>query len=151
MLNAPLSSKAEYALVAMLDLAMYFGDPAPIPLRKIAERHELKSEQFLVQVLLQLKIKGLVVSTRGANGGYHLAREPEKISFWQVLEAIDSTNLSGSLAAEQDEVLSPSVFLQIAQKTWHEANLVRRLALEKISLRDLLEKVGATGIPNYQI
>lgn len=150
MLNAPLSSKAEYAIVAMLDLAMYFGDPAPIPLRKIAERHELKSEQFLVQVLLQLKIKGLVVSTRGASGGYQLAREPERITFWQILEAIDSTSNSNS-TAEREEVFAPTLFLQVAQKTWEQANLVRREALEKITLRDLIERIGGAAIPNYQI
>ena len=151
MLNSPLTSKAEYALVAMLDLAMYYGDPAPVPLRKIAERHELRSEQFLVQVLLQLKIKGLVVSTRGAAGGYHLAREPERISFWDILEAIDSTNYSNSVT-EREMITSSTLFLQVAQRAWEEANLVRQQALQKVSLRDLIEKIGfGARIPNYQI
>ena len=57
-------------------------------IREIAEVHEIP-ERYLVQILLQLKGAGLVVSTRGASGGYRLARPAEAISLGEVLAAVD--------------------------------------------------------------
>ena len=47
-----LSAKAQYACVAMLDLACSHGDPNPVHLKDIAEKHGI-SQRFLVQILLQ--------------------------------------------------------------------------------------------------
>ena len=66
--------------------------------------------RFLVQILLQLKGASLVVSTRGAAGGYRLARPPAEITLAEVIEVMEgderpSTNagkntpLVGSLLA----------------------------------------------------
>ena len=46
-------------------------------------------ERYLVQILLQLKSAGLVASTRGASGGYRLARDASSISLSQILTAVD--------------------------------------------------------------
>src|SRR5947209_11234762 len=71
------SAKAEYACVAVLELAANYGDAQPVRVKTIADAHGI-SLRFLVQILLQLKGAGLVVSTRGASGGYHLTRPPER-------------------------------------------------------------------------
>ena len=73
------SAKAEYACLASLELAARYGDPKPVRLTDITEKHDIPP-RFLVQILLQLKGAGLIASTRGASGGYQLARAPEKIS-----------------------------------------------------------------------
>ncbi|QEL15814.1 RrF2 family transcriptional regulator [Limnoglobus roseus] len=82
------SAKAEYACLAMLELAVRFGDPRPVRLVDITETHGIP-QRFLVQILLQLKGAGLVSSTRGAAGGYHLARSPEQITLANILDVID--------------------------------------------------------------
>src|SRR5919204_453300 len=82
------SVKAEYACIAMLELAARHSDPQPVRLKAIADAHGLKP-RFLVQILLQLKGAGLVLTTRGASGGYHLARPPEQIALAEVLNVID--------------------------------------------------------------
>ena len=56
------SAKAEYACIAMLELAVRRGDPGPARLKAIAEMHGIP-KRFLVQILLQLKAAGLVAST----------------------------------------------------------------------------------------
>ena len=71
-----LSAKAEYASLAMLELAVQYGDPRPVRLADLADKHGIP-QRFLVQILLQLKGAGLVSSVRGAAGGYQLARPPE--------------------------------------------------------------------------
>src|SRR5688572_16314848 len=83
-----LSAKAQYACVAMVELACNHGDRAPVHLKNIAENHGI-SQRFLVQILLQLKGAGLVESTRGAAGGYQLAKEPSEITVADLVHAID--------------------------------------------------------------
>ncbi len=83
-----ISAKAEYACLAVLELARHRADEAPVRIRAIAERHQIP-ERYLVQILLQLKGAGLVASTRGASGGYRLARPADRITFAEVLAAID--------------------------------------------------------------
>ena len=83
-----ISAKAEYACLAILALARARPDSAPIRIREIADANAIP-ERYLVQILLQLKGAGLVHSTRGALGGYRLARPPETISLREVLSAID--------------------------------------------------------------
>ena len=82
------SAKTEYACVALLELALHHNDPTPLRLKAISEKHDI-SHRFLVQILLQLKSAGLVASTRGASGGYHLGRTPERISIADIVNVID--------------------------------------------------------------
>ena len=146
MMNSFLSSKAEYAVFAMLELALNAQEPAPLALRKISSKYGLKSEQFLVQVLLQLKSAGLIYSTRGASGGYHLTREPEQISLWCVLQAIESTTEEDSIALVEEPLL------QVVQIAWNQANNARKEVLRSISLQDLIDKLrDGNAINNYQI
>ena len=83
-----LSAKAEYASLAMLELAVRYGDPRPVRLADLTDKHGIP-QRFLVQILLQLKGAGLVSSVRGAAGGYQLARPPEEITLADVLGVID--------------------------------------------------------------
>ncbi len=83
-----ISAKSEYACLALLALARQTADDPPIRIREISEEHGIP-ERYLVQILLQLKGAGLVLSTRGASGGYRLARPASAISLAEVLGAID--------------------------------------------------------------
>ena len=87
------SAKAEYACLAVLALAEQGPDAPPLRIREISESHGIP-ERYLVQILLQLKGSGLVASTRGAAGGYRLARDPETISIREVLSAVDGPDAS---------------------------------------------------------
>lgn len=93
------SAKAEYACLAMLVLASRRPEEPPVRIREIAEAYEIP-ERYLVQILLQLKGSGLVQSTRGASGGYRLARPPDQISVGEVLSAIDGPGDSGRESRE---------------------------------------------------
>ena len=82
-----ISQRAKYALRALVALV---GERAGEPLM-IAEisRQKAIPKKFLEQILLELKRHGLVESRRGRLGGYVLARDPEKITFGEVLRLID--------------------------------------------------------------
>ena len=83
-----LSAKTEYACLAMLELAKEYDTGEPVQLRLIAAEHGIPA-RFLVQILLQLKGAALVASTRGAAGGYRLARPPQEITLADVIDAIE--------------------------------------------------------------
>src|SRR3954470_16560913 len=82
-----ISAKSEYACLAVLALARKSPDDPPVRIREISEAHEIP-ERYLVQILLHLKGAGLVASTRGASGGYRLARPADAISLGEVLSAL---------------------------------------------------------------
>jgi len=128
-----LSAKAEYACLAMLELAVQYGRPTPIRLSEIAEKHGIP-QRFLVQILLQLKAAGLVASTRGAAGGYHLARRPDQISLADILNPIDRPDVS------EDRKLSPSVLSSSLQSVWKKLAFAREKILRDTTLAELLPR-----------
>ena len=89
-----ITAKSEYACLAVLALAQHGPGTVPVRIRDIAGTYCIP-ERYLVQILLQLKGAGLVVSTRGATGGYRLAHEPEAISLSEILTAIDPAGAQG--------------------------------------------------------
>ena len=126
-----LSAKAEYACLAMLELAARHGDPRPVRLAAIAEKHGIP-QRFLVQILLQLKGAGLVASTRGAAGGYQLARPPEEISLADVLGVVDRPDIP----AARGEVTALAAALHAV---WDQVTAARQAILRDTSLAQLVE------------
>ena len=94
-----LSAKSEYACLAMLELAKEYDSGEPVQLRRIAAEHGIPG-RFLVQILLQLKGASLVASTRGAGGGYRLARSPQEITLADVIDAIEGDDRPKSNATK---------------------------------------------------
>ena len=80
---------AEYGLICALHLARRAGE-GPITGREIAAGERLPAD-YVEQILLRLRRAGLVRSTRGARGGYALARDSEQISIRDVIEASETT------------------------------------------------------------
>src|SRR5436305_2714582 len=111
MRSLPFSAKAEYACIAMVELAARYGDPQPVRLKAIADAHGLK-HRFLVQILLQLKGAGLVVTTRGASGGYHLARAPEQIPLAAIVGVIDRPGREARVVSPGAADLLPTPMVQ---------------------------------------
>lgn len=81
-----LSSKARYALRALVELARQGGGQTTAG--ELAERADAP-RKFLEAILLELARRGVVVSRRGKLGGYSLARAPEAISFAEVIRIVD--------------------------------------------------------------
>ena len=82
-----LSVKSDYAMRAVLDLARAHPAGGVQRVEDIAGRHGIPAN-YLVQILLELKARGLVRSVRGKEGGYKLAKPPAEITFGDVLRSI---------------------------------------------------------------
>ena len=79
----------EYSLIIMISLAdRHESEDGPLAARELAEREGLPTD-FTEQILLKLRRHGLVASTRGARGGYSLARPPALISVHDVMMAAE--------------------------------------------------------------
>src|SRR5512142_1719405 len=86
-----ISVKGDYALQAILDLAMH-QKGVPVKIADIARRQKVP-QKFLELILAGLKQGGFVESRRGAEGGYLLARSADSITVGEVLRHVDGTKL----------------------------------------------------------
>jgi len=82
-----LSTRVRYGLRALTELASSDGD-RPVMLDLIARRQAI-SRKYLDAIFARLKAGGIVTSTRGAGGGFHLARDPETVSLLELYIALE--------------------------------------------------------------
>jgi Rrf2 family protein len=82
-----LSTRGRYGARFMLDLAMQHGK-GPVLLRDLAKRQNL-SAKYLDQLVGNLRSAGLLKSKRGVGGGIFLAKSPEEIKLFEVVEAVE--------------------------------------------------------------
>ncbi len=86
-----LSTRARYGVRLMLALARNYGK-GPMYLKDIARTEEI-SQKYLSLLIIPLKEVGLVHSTRGAHGGYTLARTPGQINFGEIVDVLEGNRL----------------------------------------------------------
>ena len=127
-----ISAKAEYACLAVIALAQLGLEQNPVRIRDIADRYSIP-ERYLVQILLQLKGAGLVYSSRGAAGGYRLARTAEHISLGEVLSAIDGPGEPPKEAQGAEA--------QALAKVWQHIRDAEREVLQQTTIAELAGKV----------
>jgi Rrf2 family cysteine metabolism transcriptional repressor len=132
-----ISSKGEYGLRALLDLAQRY-DSAPIPSGDIAARQQIP-EPYLNQLLLSLRKVGLVRSVRGPQGGYELARHPMSISLGEAVVALEG---GYSPASDLDTLPAPGEPLEaeILRQVWRQVEDAITAVLGSISLDDLCQR-----------
>lgn len=82
-----LSTKSEYACLALIDLSRRYGGGL-VKIEDIAERKEIP-KKYLEQILLTLKRAGYLNSKRGSQGGYQLSKPPKKISVAEIVRLMD--------------------------------------------------------------
>ncbi|HVO67627.1 MAG TPA: Rrf2 family transcriptional regulator [Syntrophales bacterium] len=131
-----LSTKGRYGVRLMIDLASHYGEGS-ILLREISEREEI-SEKYLWQLINPLKAAGLVMATRGAHGGYVLAKPPYRITLKEILQVLE-----GPMCLV-DCVEKPNVCKRVpicsARDMWNEvADGINRI-LTTTTLADMAER-----------
>jgi Rrf2 family protein len=148
-----ISAKAEYACFAMVELAAHYAEGLPVRVASIAEAHGIP-DRFLVQILLQLKSAGLAASSRGASGGYQLARPPEEISLAHVVDAIDRAPTPRRVATTRKKVpVSPaeSPTIRTVRAAWKDIEVRERRMLEELTLAELVRRAQEHSDYSYQI
>lgn len=82
-----ISRKADYALRAVIFLSHQNIEEVHM-ISAISKATDV-SRDFMAKILKDLSVHGLVKAQKGANGGYKLSKTPDKISFKDVVEAIE--------------------------------------------------------------
>jgi Rrf2 family protein len=132
-----ISARVDYALRAMTELAVAWQED-PSRLEKgdaLAARQEIPA-RFLEGILGQLRKAGLVVSQRGAEGGYRLAMSPDEISVADIIRVLD-----GPLGAVRSEAPEDAVYTGPAQHlrtVWVATRAAIRSVLETTTLADVV-------------
>ena len=114
-----ISTKGKYGLRAMIDLAQYSEQEA-VSISSIAQRQKI-SESYLEQLVAKLKKAGLVVSIRGAAGGYRLARPASGISVGDVLRALEG-DVRAVICTAQTEEGCEGEELCVTKYVWQQIN-----------------------------
>jgi Rrf2 family protein len=139
-----ISVKGDYALQAILDLALY-NRGLPVKIADIARRQKIP-QKFLELILAGLKQGGFVESRRGAEGGYLLSKPPEAIMVGQVLRYMEGAR--GSQGARKQKGDSPFT------EMWRAVDQAVSQVVDRTSFADISrqwrEKQGKY-VPNWDI
>ncbi|MEP5765977.1 MAG: Rrf2 family transcriptional regulator [Halieaceae bacterium] len=140
-----LTTRGRYAVTSILDLALH-QEGGPIPLAGISSRQDI-SLSYLEQLFAQLRRRGLVQSVRGPGGGYHLGKEPAKISVAEVIEAVnettDATRCHGAGDCQKGETC-------LTHHLWMDLSDQIRDFLGNITLADLVTRQEIRSISTDQ-
>jgi len=133
-----LSKKADYALLAMRDLAAH-ADRSAMSMRELAETNRI-SPDLLSKVLQQLVRAGLLESQQGTRGGYGLARDAATISVADVIQAIDGP-LTVTACSVEDDSCDQYDTCNIRDPLWRIKDRIVS-ALEASSVAGLVEDMA---------
>src|SRR5215472_16675204 len=125
-----ISVKGEYALQAILDLAMQ-PQGEPVRIADIAHRQKIP-QKFLELILAGLKQAGFVESRRGAEGGYLLARPADSLTIGEVLRFVEGAQQGKSRARQK----AATPFTEM----WQQVDQAVSGVIDKTSFADLLNR-----------
>lgn len=133
-----LSTKGRYGLRAMIDLATY-SETEPVSIQSISEREKI-SERYLEQLMASLKKAGLVMSIRGANGGYQLAKPSFGISVGDILRALEGDLRAVTCSAGEGDGGCENEDFCVTKYVWARINEGITHAVDTMYLNQLVEE-----------
>ena len=141
-----LSTKGRYAVMAMVDLAMY-SDNKPISLADIADRQEI-SLSYLEQLFAKLRRGGLVKSVRGPGGGYLLARLAGETRISDIILAVDEPIRATRCSPGQPFGCRSNKSRCMTHDLWEELGNQIYLYLSSVTVADVVNKqvLGTSGV-----
>ena len=130
-----ISAKEQHGLRAIAELASQYGQ-GPVPLSEIAQTQDI-SLAYLEQVVPSLRDAGLINSTRGAKGGYELARPPHEITVGDVLRALDGEILPVLCVSQENPKHCIQENTCAARTVWQTVHERVTRLLDSMTLADL--------------
>ena len=133
--NVELSSRVQYALLALLELASHHPKDSPLTVSELTASGEIP-ERYLDQILAVLRRASIVQSVRGAKGGYLLAKEPWQITLLEVFSTLEGSGSDQTKKVSESVTREKTAVLEI----WQEARQASFAVLGKYTLQDLCEQ-----------
>ncbi|PWM79748.1 MAG: Rrf2 family transcriptional regulator [Phascolarctobacterium sp.] len=132
-----ISTKGRYALRLMLDLANnhQYGYT---PVKEISLRQDI-SDKYLEQIISRLSKAGLVVSARGAQGGYKLAKAPADCTVGEILRVLEGDLAPVACAASDNPASCPRIDDCVTTEVWRRIGDAVNNVVDGLTLADLLK------------
>lgn len=138
-----LSTKGRYGLRAMVDLALNSEDGTPVSIQSISQREQI-SESYLEQLVRRLRNADILVSQRGAGGGYVLARPADEITVGEVLRALEG-NLKAVECVSDTAGACTHMDLCVTRFVWERVNAAIEEAVDSITIGQLVSESRKHG------
>jgi len=138
-----ISKKTQYGLRAVVYLAHPRFKNKVCPLKKISKNEEIPFD-FLEKIFLKLEKANLLRAKKGAQGGYFLGREPEKIKVGEIIRVLEGTMAPVfCIAKEREKRFSCSRRkICLTKNVWKKIQDTLNLTLNSITLADLVNPEG---------
>lgn len=143
-----ISTKARYSLRILLDLAQHPQD-GYISLKTIAERQGI-SKRYLDQIMLLLNRTDYLKTTRGAQGGYKLAKSPDQYTLGDLLRLTEG-GFSPIACLETGSEECGRYDQCMARKAWQGLEEVMANYLDNLTLQDILDRYGSDLPADFSI
>ena len=140
-----ISAKWRYGLAAMSYLAANYKNGMAITVLHISETMGI-SKIYLEQVFSLLKRAGLVISIKGSQGGYFLNREPNSITAYDVLTAIEIAMVEKTDSTVEEK--QPLLDKAMQEIVFSRPDDAVKSCLEEITLEDILNNVEKQKEPD---
>lgn len=141
-----ISTKVEYGLIAILDIAIHSAGSASISSLKISEHNNIP-RKFLEQIMISLRSARLVTSVKGSKGGYRLVKSPEQIKLTEVINALDISLLEHQAIEENNG----SIRNFLNENIWEKLNDSILEITDNVTLQDLMDKYSESGDNNMMM
>ena len=143
-----ISTKGRYALRMLIDLAEHQNNGF-ISLKEIAERQNI-SKKYLEQIIPSLNRTDVLRTNRGSQGGYMLAKDPDKYTVGDILRLTEGS-LSPVDCVDQDPILCKRSADCPTLPLWQGLSKVINEYLDGITLQDLVDQQREQYTDNYVI
>ena len=135
-----LLAQEEYGLRCLLQVA-HGRSARPLTISEISAGEGLSAE-YTAKLMRALRQGGLVVSTRGAGGGYRLARPANAITVWDVIQVLGSSFFPNTFCDSHPGQRTDCVHTRdcAVRSLWSRVETVVHELLESITLADLNQR-----------
>ncbi|HEX3564129.1 MAG TPA: Rrf2 family transcriptional regulator [Acidimicrobiales bacterium] len=129
-----ISARADYAIRALAELVA--AGPGPVKSEHLAQAQHIPGK-FLENILSELRHAGLLLSQRGADGGYWLARPAAEIALADIIRAVDGP--LANIRGRRPETIGYEGAAIRLSEVWLAVRASLRAVLEHVTLADLVE------------
>jgi Rrf2 family transcriptional regulator, cysteine metabolism repressor len=146
-----ISYKGDYALKAILELSLRYGQGEAVAINEIASAGDMP-ENFLEQILLTLKKGSFVKSKRGVNGGFYLAKAPSEITVGEVIRFIEGP-IEPISCVEEGYKGCKDLKNCILRDVWKEVGRAISLVIDTMTFEELTIRYKERTLnlrPNYE-
>jgi Rrf2 family protein len=142
-----LSTKSRYGTRAVLEIARNYGQ-TPVKRRAIVEKQQVP-DSYLENILVALKNAGIIMTKRGAHGGYELQRAPQEITFYDIVHALEGS--FAPVECVENREYCDRVESCPTHEVWKDLHEAQKKTLMSFTMHDILQKQNRQNAMNFCI